>query len=151
VVLVLNKIDLVPKEIVAEWLKYLRNFHPTVAFKASTQEQRHKLGHAKAGASAAGTSECVGADTLMQLLKNYTRNQGMQKSITVGVVGYPNVGKSSLINSLKRSRVRTSAPHRASRALCKPCISTNTWTCWIALGLCLPRMRRTRRWCCATA
>ena len=28
----------------------------------------------------------------------------MKTSITVGVIGYPNVGKSSIINSLKRSR-----------------------------------------------
>ena len=28
----------------------------------------------------------------------------MKKAITVGVIGFPNVGKSSLINSLKRSR-----------------------------------------------
>ena len=28
----------------------------------------------------------------------------MKTAVTVGVVGFPNVGKSSLINSLKRSR-----------------------------------------------
>lgn len=47
---------------------------------------------------------CLGADSVLQLLKNYCRNNGMKVSITVGVIGYPNVGKSSLINSLKRSR-----------------------------------------------
>jgi nuclear GTP-binding protein len=49
--------------------------------------------------------ECLGADTLMKLLKNYTRNKNIKTTITVGVVGYPNVGKSSLINSLKREKV----------------------------------------------
>ena len=38
----------------------------------------------------------------MKLLKAYKPSAG---SVTVGVVGYPNVGKSSLINSLKRSKV----------------------------------------------
>lgn len=46
----------------------------------------------------------VGTDALMQLLKNYCRNRELKTAITVGVIGYPNVGKSSLINSLKRSR-----------------------------------------------
>ena len=41
---------------------------------------------------------------LIQLLKNDSRSHNIKKAITVGVVGYPNVGKSSLINSLKRSR-----------------------------------------------
>ncbi|XP_074990882.1 guanine nucleotide-binding protein-like 3-like protein isoform X5 [Calonectris borealis] len=47
---------------------------------------------------------CVGADCLLRVLANYSRSGEVKTTITVGVVGYPNVGKSSLINSLKRSR-----------------------------------------------
>jgi len=39
-----------------------------------------------------------------QLLKNYSRNQNLKTAITVGIVGFPNVGKSSIINSLMRTR-----------------------------------------------
>ena len=39
VVLLLNKIDLVPKENVEAWLKYFREELPTVAFKCSTQSK----------------------------------------------------------------------------------------------------------------
>ena len=48
---------------------------------------------------------------LVKLLKAYRPSVGAgggkqaKQSVTVGVVGYPNVGKSSLINSLKRSKV----------------------------------------------
>ncbi|CAK9111294.1 Guanine nucleotide-binding protein-like 3 homolog (Nucleostemin-1) [Durusdinium trenchii] len=115
-VIVLNKIDLVPKVVVERWLTELRKEFPTVAFRASTQEQKSNLGRASKDSIALGTSStadrsatigdsiCVGADTLLQLLKNYSRNRDIKTSITVGVVGYPNVGKSSVINSLKRSR-----------------------------------------------
>jgi nuclear GTP-binding protein len=39
---------------------------------------------------------------LQNILKNYCRSLNIKTAITVGIVGYPNVGKSSLINSLKR-------------------------------------------------
>ncbi|OMH81512.1 Guanine nucleotide-binding protein-like-like protein [Zancudomyces culisetae] len=100
-VLVLNKIDLVPKENVQNWLQYLRQEHPTVAFKASTQEQRSNLSQG----SISKTAECVGAEGLLHILKNYTRNLNIKTAVTVGLVGFPNVGKSSVINSMKRARV----------------------------------------------
>ncbi|KAI8840028.1 P-loop containing nucleoside triphosphate hydrolase protein [Chytriomyces cf. hyalinus JEL632] len=109
IILVLNKIDLVPRDVVEKWLKYLRNEFPTIAFKASTQTQRTNLGHSsvstdKASQDLLNSSECLGADNLVKLLKNYCRNNNIKTSITVGVVGFPNVGKSSVINSLKRSK-----------------------------------------------
>ncbi|CAH3046965.1 unnamed protein product, partial [Porites lobata] len=111
-VLILNKIDLVPREIVDKWLKYLRNEFPTVAFKASTQAQKQNLHQSKVSASLASgdlltSSACIGADTLLKLLGNYCRNKDIKTAITVGIVGFPNVGKSSIINSLKRCKACT--------------------------------------------
>ena len=42
-VLILNKIDLVPKENIMAWLKHLRNELPTLAFRCSTQSQNVNL------------------------------------------------------------------------------------------------------------
>lgn len=110
IVLLMNKIDLVPREVAQAWLKYFREEIPAVAFKCSTQQQATNLGHralSTAKGSSLSGSECLGAETLLQLLKNYSRaaSSGLKKSITVGVIGLPNVGKSSLINSLKRTKV----------------------------------------------
>ncbi|XP_028303075.1 guanine nucleotide-binding protein-like 3-like protein isoform X3 [Gouania willdenowi] len=109
IVLVLNKIDLVSKDIIEKWIKYLRNEFPTVAFKASTQQQARNLKRSNVSVTQAtvellSSSACIGADSLMKLLGNYCRNLDIKTAITVGVVGFPNVGKSSLINSLKRVR-----------------------------------------------
>ncbi|KAG7350607.1 GNL3L/Grn1 putative GTPase [Nitzschia inconspicua] len=103
-VLVLNKIDLVPKEVVGRWLTVLRRSHPTIAIKASKD-----LGASTGDeADATNSSMPMGMDGLLQLLKNYARTGGVggksKTTIVVGVIGYPNVGKSSIINALKRSR-----------------------------------------------
>ncbi|KAJ4973165.1 hypothetical protein NE237_006339 [Protea cynaroides] len=80
-VLLLNKIDLVPRE---GWKSASKAAKPSNLLE---------------------TSDCLGADTLIKLLKNYSRSHEIKKSITVGIIGLPNVGKSSLINSLKRCHV----------------------------------------------
>lgn len=108
-VLLLNKIDLVPKHAVEAWMAHLKRSFPVIAFKAA-QGTAQRPTHAMT--SAANASEgllrsshaVVGADELMQLLKNYARMGGSKSKahLSVGVVGYPNTGKSSVINSMKR-------------------------------------------------
>lgn len=108
-ILLLNKIDLVPREAVDAWVKHLQRSHPAIAFKAC-HGGAHRATHAMTSASGASdgllrsTHAVVGAEDLMQLLKNYSRQSGtrMKGHISVGVVGYPNTGKSSVINSMKR-------------------------------------------------
>jgi len=97
-VFVLNKTDLVDRENWTGWLSYLRKIGPSVPFKASTQTQRSNIGH---NSKSEQTKEAFGVSEIIHILKNYTRG-GV--SITVGVIGCPNVGKSSVINSLKRER-----------------------------------------------
>ena len=138
IVLLLNKVDLVPRHAAEAWLAYFRDELPTVAFKCATSGAKAAPGRravprsaargagGAAGAAAAQTAaaaaaaasaaaaatgagnvsgaDCAGAELLVGLLKNYARSGGRKTGITVGIVGLPNVGKSSLINSLCRSR-----------------------------------------------
>jgi len=109
-VLLLNKIDLVPRHAVEAWKKHLQRSFPTITFKAARSGARRPV-HAMTSAENApegllrSTHGVVGADELMQLLKNYCRMSGSSKTkahVSVGIVGYPNTGKSSIINSMKR-------------------------------------------------
>ena len=108
-VLILNKIDLVPKQNAVDWIKYLRREFPTIPFKASTQKQRsalgaYKLKFTKATTDLLSNSKSFGGEVLLKLIGNYSRNNDIKTSITIGIIGLPNVGKSSVINSLKRAK-----------------------------------------------
>uniref|UniRef100_A0A8C7I7C0 Guanine nucleotide-binding protein-like 3 n=1 Tax=Oncorhynchus kisutch TaxID=8019 RepID=A0A8C7I7C0_ONCKI len=107
----LNKIDLVPKENVEKWLQCLQLEFPAVAFKASTQQKDKTVQEKKARfATLNGVVDqtkgvaCYGSSSLLQLLGDYANATGREGSLKVGLVGFPNVGKSSLINSLKGMR-----------------------------------------------
>lgn len=69
----------------------LSQSHPTIAFHASINNS-------------------FGKGSLIQLLRQFSTLFSDKKQISVGFVGYPNVGKSSIINTLKRKKVCNVAP-----------------------------------------
>lgn len=97
-ILILNKIDLVPPHVLKAWLVHLRRYFPALPLRASNPAANAKTWDHRA-LTVKGTTE-----TLMKALKSYAASHGVKGSIRVGVIGYPNVGKSSVINAL-RSRL----------------------------------------------
>lgn len=51
-----------------------------------------------------------GKGSLIELLRQYAKLHSDRKQISVGLIGYPNVGKSSVVNTLKKKKVATVAP-----------------------------------------
>ncbi|KAG8625902.1 hypothetical protein KVT40_006303 [Elsinoe batatas] len=105
-ILVLNKIDLIPSPILKDWLRHLRRSFPTIPLRASTPSSNARTFDHKA-LTVKGTSE-----TLFRALKTYAHASSLKRAITVGVIGYPNVGKSSVINALtsRLGNQKTSCP-----------------------------------------
>ncbi|EWC43966.1 hypothetical protein DRE_01318 [Drechslerella stenobrocha 248] len=105
-ILLLNKIDLVPTQILKDWLVHLRRYFPTLPIRASkpatgAQTFDHK------DLTTAATSR-----TVVNALKSYAKLKQLKRAVVVGVVGYPNVGKSSVINAIlsRGSATQTACP-----------------------------------------
>ena len=107
-ILILNKIDLVPPHILEVWLQHLRRYFPTLPLRANTSAPNARTYDHKAF-----TVKST-AETLLRALKAYAHAQNARGSTTVGIVGYPNVGKSSVTNALT-SRLGSS---RSSKLSC---------------------------------
>ncbi|KAF4510627.1 hypothetical protein G6O67_002503 [Ophiocordyceps sinensis] len=93
-ILVLNKVDLVPAAVLRAWLVYLRRYFPTLPLRASgAASNARTFNHGDL------TVQSTSA-TLFRALKSFAATRQLKRAISVGVIGYPNVGKSSVINAL---------------------------------------------------
>ncbi|GAB6948368.1 50S ribosome-binding GTPase [Vulcanisaeta sp. JCM 16161] len=84
-IIVINKADLVPIDVLKEWKEYLEQDYPTVFISA-----KNRLGTRK----------------LILSIKQHAA----RLPVRVSVVGYPNVGKSTIINYLKGRHVAETSP-----------------------------------------
>lgn len=103
-ILILNKIDLVPPQVLARWTSYLRRYQLVLPLRASAPASGAKVFEHK------DLTQKNTAKKLLHHLKAYAEKQQLKRAISVGVVGYPNVGKSSVINALVSQLGRKSAP-----------------------------------------
>jgi nuclear GTP-binding protein len=89
--LLLNKCDLVPAWVTKRHLHILSKDYPTLAFHASITNP-------------------FGKGSLISLLRQIAKLHSDKQAISIGFVGYPNVGKSSVINTLRTKKVCNVAP-----------------------------------------
>jgi nuclear GTP-binding protein len=93
-ILVINKVDLIPPKVLRDWLVYLRRYFPTLPLRASgAAPNAHTFNHRDL------TVQSTSA-TLFKALKSFAASRQLKRAVSVGVIGYPNVGKSSVINAL---------------------------------------------------
>lgn len=90
-VFLLNKCDLVPTWVTKRWVTILSAECPTLAFHASL-------------------TKSFGKGALINLLRQFAKLHKDRKQISVGFIGYPNVGKSAIINTLRSKKVCNVAP-----------------------------------------
>lgn len=91
-ILVLNKVDLIPTNALNQWLNFLKSSFPTVPVKAAPGTNSSSFNK--------NLTSTMTANSLLQALKSFAAKSNLKRSIIVGVIGYPNVGKSSIINAL---------------------------------------------------
>ncbi|HUY00441.1 MAG TPA: GTPase [Candidatus Deferrimicrobium sp.] len=86
--LLLNKIDLIPKDITLKWQKILDNEFPTLIISATR-----------------------GFERTLRLLRKKILQFAPSLPAYVAVVGFTNVGKSTIINGLKGTKIVGTSPH----------------------------------------
>ncbi|KAI1275645.1 P-loop containing nucleoside triphosphate hydrolase protein [Xylaria sp. FL0933] len=91
---VLNKIDLIPPNVLKDWLVHLRRYFPTLPLRAAKSAPNSQTFNHR-DLTVQNTSA-----TLFKSLKSFAASKQLKRAISVGVIGYPNVGKSSVINAL---------------------------------------------------
>lgn len=97
-ILVMNRVDLIPASAVDRWREYLKAQQLTPYF---TDAQ-----HGKGIAAVSKAAQASGSK-----VNQRRKNRGMRpRAVRAVVVGFPNVGKSALINRLLKRRVVPSAP-----------------------------------------
>ena len=89
--MILNKCDLIPTYATTKWVNFLNKLYPTIAFHSSITKP-------------------FGKKPFLNLIKQFDKFHRDKQNISVGFIGYPNVGKSSVINTLKKKAVCKSAP-----------------------------------------
>ena len=75
----------------AAWVRHLSKDYPTLAFHANINNS-------------------FGKGSLIALLRQFSSLHSDRKQVSVGFIGYPNTGKSSIINTLRKKKVCTVAP-----------------------------------------
>jgi len=90
-ILVLNKVDLIPNHITKRWIELLSTEFPTIGYCTSM-------------------AKGMGRQPFINLIRQYSKLLKEHSNVSIGFVGYPNVGKSSLINSVRNKVVCKVAP-----------------------------------------
>ena len=85
--LVLNKSDLVPKDIAQKWRKLLEKEYPTISISAIRGHER-----------------------TLRILRKKILKMAPSLPAYVAIVGYSNVGKSTIINALKGTKIVGTSP-----------------------------------------
>ncbi|KAJ3571666.1 hypothetical protein NP233_g3595 [Leucocoprinus birnbaumii] len=107
ILLVVNKIDLCPRETLSSWLTYLRRDHPSFLFRSATaflpaalEASTPVQGKGK-GKASFPKNDALGSEAILSQLSSWAAEKEKEGgTLRVAVTGLANAGKSSFINSL---------------------------------------------------
>jgi len=100
IVLVLSKIDLVPKRAIKYWTDFLRKELPVVVYKSDS----NLLNDNSHNEILNSNNDSIGVDTLLSLLKKFYSTLEKKRPVVGCLIGFPLVGKSTIIDNLKKTK-----------------------------------------------